>query len=140
MPSIGCYAPGLVRLVLCHGRKPVALAGTRSTREVGQASNSKFMLKSYVPAPCRKPAIQQNGVLRYVEQEQKDGGRNWIRTSEGVSQQIYSLPPLATWVSYQPSNRGGENMLKGHWLVNEPGTKTGTVARKTWGTVVAQFA
>ena len=29
-----------------------------------------------------------------------DGGRNWIRTSEGVSQQIYSLPPLATWVSY----------------------------------------
>ncbi len=32
----------------------------------------------------------------------KSGGRNWIRTSEGVSQQIYSLPPLATWVSYQP--------------------------------------
>ena len=30
------------------------------------------------------------------------GGRNWIRTSEGVSQEIYSLPPLATWVSYQP--------------------------------------
>src|ERR1051325_3372157 len=35
-----------------------------------------------------------------------NGGRNWIRTSEGVSQQIYSLPPLATWVSYQPF--GGE--------------------------------
>lgn len=33
----------------------------------------------------------------------RDGGRNWIRTSEGVSQQIYSLPPLATWVSYQPA-------------------------------------
>ncbi len=32
----------------------------------------------------------------------KNGGRNWIRTSEGVSQQIYSLPPLATWVSYRP--------------------------------------
>ena len=31
----------------------------------------------------------------------KNGGRNWIRTSEGVSQQIYSLPPLATWVSYR---------------------------------------
>src|SRR5437870_646740 len=30
----------------------------------------------------------------------KGGGRSWIRTSEGVSQQIYSLPPLATWVSY----------------------------------------
>src|SRR5689334_13120907 len=30
------------------------------------------------------------------------GGRSWIRTSVGVSQQIYSLPPLAAWVSYQP--------------------------------------
>ena len=30
-----------------------------------------------------------------------NGGRSWIRTSEGVSQQIYSLPPLATWVSYR---------------------------------------
>ena len=30
----------------------------------------------------------------------KGGGRRWIRTIEGVSQQIYSLPPLATWVSY----------------------------------------
>ena len=29
------------------------------------------------------------------------GGPGWIRTSEGVSQQIYSLPPLATWVSYR---------------------------------------
>jgi hypothetical protein len=36
----------------------------------------------------------------------KSGGRNWIRTSEGVSQQIYSLPPLATWVSYRPCFRG----------------------------------
>ena len=32
----------------------------------------------------------------------KGGGRCWIRTSVGVSQQIYSLPPLATWVTYQP--------------------------------------
>ena len=29
----------------------------------------------------------------------KDGGGNWIRTSVGVSQQIYSLPPLATRAS-----------------------------------------
>src|SRR5579883_1906677 len=28
-----------------------------------------------------------------------DGGGRWIRTTEGVSQQIYSLPPLAAWVS-----------------------------------------
>ena len=26
------------------------------------------------------------------------GGGRWIRTTEGVSQQIYSLPPLAAWV------------------------------------------
>src|SRR5437762_9385406 len=37
----------------------------------------------------------------------RNGGRNWIRTSEGVSQQIYSLPPLATWVSYHTTQRGG---------------------------------
>jgi hypothetical protein len=36
----------------------------------------------------------------------ESGGRNWIRTSEGVSQEIYSLPPLATWVSYRPCSRG----------------------------------
>ncbi len=32
-----------------------------------------------------------------------DGGERRIRTSEGMSQQIYSLPPLAAWVS--PRNR-----------------------------------
>ena len=30
-----------------------------------------------------------------------DGGESWIRTSVGVSQQIYSLPPLATRASLQ---------------------------------------
>jgi hypothetical protein len=40
--------------------------------------------------------------LQERELEKKNGGRNWIRTSEGVCQQIYSLPPLATWVSYHP--------------------------------------
>ena len=29
----------------------------------------------------------------------KPGGGRWIRTTEGMSQQIYSLPPLAAWVS-----------------------------------------
>src|SRR5690625_516915 len=31
----------------------------------------------------------------------KNGGGSRIRTYEGLSQQIYSLPPLATWVSHQ---------------------------------------
>src|SRR5687767_11577308 len=46
-----------------------------------------------------------------MQPEERDlfesGGRSWIRTSEGVSQQIYSLPPLATWVFYQPVITGG---------------------------------
>ena len=32
-------------------------------------------------------------------------GRSWIRTSEGVSQQIYSLPRLATSVSARELER-----------------------------------
>ena len=35
------------------------------------------------------------------------GGGRWIRTTEGVSQQIYSLPPLAAWVSLRLSSRTG---------------------------------
>ncbi|CAH0063082.1 conserved protein of unknown function [Stenotrophomonas maltophilia] len=31
--------------------------------------------------------------------QRETGGGRWIRTTEGVSQQIYSLPPLAAWVS-----------------------------------------
>lgn len=33
------------------------------------------------------------------QQHETLGGGRWIRTTEGVSQQIYSLPPLAAWVS-----------------------------------------
>src|SRR5687768_6556256 len=35
------------------------------------------------------------------------GGGRWIRTTEGVSQQIYSLPPLAAWVSLQRARNSG---------------------------------
>jgi hypothetical protein len=57
----------------------------------------------------------------------EDGGRCWIRTSEGVSQQIYSLPPLATWVTYRQKSgrqyaegsgrcqRTGEGKTKQFW-------------------------
>lgn len=38
--------------------------------------------------PCR-PALRPNSLLN-------SGGEGWIRTNVGVSQQIYSLPPLAT--------------------------------------------
>ena len=41
----------------------------------------------------------------FLKRQRKDGrrsvrlhGRLWIRTTVGLRQQIYSLPPLATWV------------------------------------------
>jgi hypothetical protein len=40
------------------------------------------------------------GKLSFTTHEAFGGGR-WIRTTEGMSQQIYSLPPLAAWVSLQ---------------------------------------
>ncbi len=36
------------------------------------------------------------------ERKGGDGGQSWIRTSEGVSQRIYSPPRLATSVSTHP--------------------------------------
>src|SRR5947207_13971232 len=36
--------------------------------------------------------------FRTVRLEKNVGGQGGIRTPEGVSQQIYSLPPLAAWV------------------------------------------
>src|SRR6476620_2723015 len=41
---------------------------------------------------CDHPLRQGNGHSQYS----LTGGGDWIRTSVGVSQQIYSLPPLAT--------------------------------------------
>jgi hypothetical protein len=35
-------------------------------------------------------------LLKSTDISQFAGGGDWIRTSVGVSQQIYSLPPLAT--------------------------------------------
>jgi hypothetical protein len=52
---------------------------------------------------------------------------DWIRTSEGVSQQIYSLPPLATWVSYQPSRCGAWIKPQGGTIVN---LRSGVTLRK----------
>src|SRR4030095_11954909 len=42
------------------------------------------------------------GIMMKPDRGEAGGGR-WIRTTEGVSQQIYSLPPLAAWVSLQKS-------------------------------------
>jgi hypothetical protein len=41
------------------------------------------------------------------------GGGRWIRTTEGVSQQIYSLPPLAAWVSLR-NGAAHSHYMTGH--------------------------
>ena len=48
-------------------------------------------------------------------------GRSWIRTSEGVSQQIYSLPRLATSVSARKEERLAK---KAGAVKNDPKEKT----------------
>ena len=40
------------------------------------------------------------------------GGESRIRTCEGVSQQIYSLPPLAAWVSPQIRKHGANGRIR----------------------------
>ncbi len=46
------------------------------------------------PLPYQGSALP----LSYNSKENKSCGQRWIRTTEGVSQQIYSLPHLATLV------------------------------------------
>ena len=43
--------------------------------------------------------------IRYSSHPAGGSGRSWIRTSEGISQQIYSLPRLATSVSARERER-----------------------------------
>ena len=57
----------------------------------------------FLSSALQKPAIARQPSSLPLKIE--NGGRNWIRTNEGVSQQIYSLPPLATWVSYRQPSR-----------------------------------
>ena len=49
----------------------------------------------------RKESVTVDGAIRNTHTPKRAGvrdGRDRIRTCEGVRQQIYSLPPLSTWV------------------------------------------
>ena len=49
----------------------------------------------------RKESISVDSAMRNTHMHEQVGvrdGRDRIRTCEGVRQQIYSLPPLSTWV------------------------------------------
>ena len=71
-----------------------------------------------------------------VESGEVGGGRFWIRTREGVSQQIYSLPPLATWVTYhegaqiKPNQPRNVNPHTGSPWMNLPRTTSWCVTRR----------
>ena len=62
------------------------------------------------PACVAPVAGKAAGYRRTMEHEA--GGGRWIRTTEGVSQQIYSLPPLATWVSLRLSSMDNQGLPK----------------------------
>ena len=73
-----------------------------------QANSRLIPLLKHAEAGCESQLVRMKnprfdqGQSRKICAGFKNGGRWWIRTIEGVSQQIYSLPPLATWVTYQP--------------------------------------
>ena len=49
-------------------------------------------------AQTRDPQLGRLMLYRLSYFRRRDSGRRWIRTTEGISQQIYSLPHLATLV------------------------------------------
>ena len=68
------------------GRPPEKMSGTGlvslgSTCLVTLGSNDEFCLRSLADALTRRSHLKR----------QERNGRDWIRTSEGISQQIYSL-------------------------------------------------
>ena len=80
-------------------KPPVVWAEANRWRKDGS-----FMAGVRVSEICAELRQLASGIS-VTDEDGKSGGRSWIRTSEGVSQQIYSLPPLATWVSYHPAVR-----------------------------------
>ena len=58
---------------------------------------------------------------------QTGGGGGRIRTYEGMSQQIYSLPPLAAWVPLRQLSRafsGFAPWVSMVWMTRDPGLRS----------------
>ena len=128
---------------LTRARKPQGAAAVQdASRPTRGGSNLRQVLESASPLalfvpPCGMvgwSSVSSEMVAHFhrecasasehgFREREEGGGRNWIRTNEGVSQQIYSLPPLATWVSYRPARplaTGDGPQMKPNpaWLVN----------------------
>ena len=78
-----------------------SLEGSRSSQLSYSRLYHEFRSSDSLPpdVACegRHPALRP--VRKLFATKTEAGGERRIRTSEGMSQQIYSLPPLAAWVS-----------------------------------------
>ena len=92
------FSGSTVRLKLVEGGGllrascPPPLRGRTASRRVPDRSGRSGRTTPVVLTHLRNPVFIF-----------ETGGGRWIRTTEGVSQQIYSLPPLAAWVSLRIS-------------------------------------
>lgn len=81
-----------------HGHKP-AFQQTYTNYWSGRRNRTRVISLKARVLPLnysRKPCVCAHLLRCKIFNHPKDGGEDWIRTSVGVSQQIYSLPPLAT--------------------------------------------
>ena len=94
----------LTKDVLCQ----LSYVGPPSNRPIKISCKKIPMSAAHLPFPCGEAMERVMGIeptpsawkaevlpLNYTR---RGGGGGRIRTSEGISQQIYSLPPLAAWV------------------------------------------
>ena len=111
-----CQMPEVTRETLARGNqagrpthgKFKKLCVLRAFRALGGVNSPLFLYQRYDGVFRVDFSLRQNPVsINFCRgfRRKRDGGRRRIRTFEGKSQQIYSLPPLATWVSVQWSER-----------------------------------
>ena len=79
-----------------HGHKPAQANLRILERETGIEPASLAWKARVLPLNYSRKPWFAHTATRCKTTTQICGGEDWIRTSVGVSQQIYSLPPLAT--------------------------------------------
>ncbi len=97
------------------GRTCLGAAPT-TTRSSGGAS--RRIERSVASFESNRSSMGGSNPPHETVSRQLSGGGRWIRTTEGVSQQIYSLPPLAAWVSLQKLVFHVPACLAGRWITS----------------------
>jgi hypothetical protein len=66
-------------------------------KRIWEITRRTFVIMAAVPVSVTMPTFTPPWLEPCPAfSNERSGGRTWIRTREGVSQQIYSLPSLAT--------------------------------------------